>query len=87
MFLILIMIFNPKYNNLLKIMDECVIYFKFYFFGPRLEACRILVHQPAMEYPPVLWKHGVLTTGPPGKYQEQKFQQTGITSSAGIFRH
>ena len=40
-----------------------------------------------MEYPPVLWKHGVLTTGPPGKYQEQKFQQTGITSSAGTFRH
>ena len=33
MFLILIMIFNPKYNNLLKIMDECVSISSSIFLG------------------------------------------------------
>lgn len=32
MFLILILIANPNYNNLLKIMDDCVIYYKSHFF-------------------------------------------------------
>ena len=30
-------------------------------------ACRILVPQPGIEPGPLQWKHGFLTTGPPGK--------------------
>ena len=34
---------------------------------PRYAACGILVPRPGMEPVPLQWKHGVLTTGPPGK--------------------
>ena len=45
----------------------------FLFFGPCPVAHGIFVPQPGMETRPPEWKHGVLTTGPPGKPQDFYF--------------
>ena len=37
------------------------------FFWPRHAACGIFVLQPGLNLGLLRWKHGVLTTGPPGK--------------------
>ena len=39
----------------------------FLFFWPRCAVCRILAPQIASNPCPLRWKHGVLTTRPPGK--------------------
>ena len=45
----------------------------FFFFWLCHTACGILVPQPGIKPPPLNWKHGVLTTGPPGKSQVFNF--------------
>ena len=39
----------------------------FFFFLPHHAACRILAPQPGWNLHWLQWKHGALTTGPPGK--------------------
>ena len=39
----------------------------FFFFLPCCTACEILIPQPGIEPMTLQWKHGVLTTGLPGK--------------------
>ena len=41
-----------------------------YLFIYLATACEILVPQPEIKPMPLQWKHGVLTTGPPGKSWE-----------------
>ena len=41
----------------------------FFFFLPYCAACGVSVHQWGSNPRPLLGKHGVLTTGPPGKSQ------------------
>ena len=43
------------------------------FFFNLAATCRILAPQPGIELCPLKWKHGVLTTGPPGKSPKQNF--------------
>ena len=45
-----------------------ILFVYLFIYWPRHMACGILVSWPGIEpVPPVHWKHGVLTTGPPGK--------------------
>ena len=47
----------------------------FFFFWLHLPACGILVPRPGIEPTPSELKHGVLTTGPPGKSWQNTFQR------------
>ena len=46
--------------------SDCQQY-SLFFFCPQHTVCRILVPRPGIESLPLGWKHGFLTSGPPGK--------------------
>ena len=46
--------------------EVCGCRLLFFFFWPYCVVCEILVPQAGIEPRPRQWKHGVLTTGPPG---------------------
>ena len=48
----------------------CFVLFCFLTFWPHCVPCRILVPWPGIEPMPLQWKHGFITTGPPGMSQE-----------------
>ena len=54
-----------------KIGKYCCVFCLFGFFGHAV--CGILVPQSGVEPIPLQWKHGVLTTGPPGNSLESTF--------------
>ena len=47
-------------------------------------ARRILVSWPGMNPRPLQWKHGILTTGPPGKSTSRSFLREGVSSRVEI---
>ena len=51
-----------------------LFFFFSFFFWLHHTACGILVPQPGIEPVPLQWKHGILTTGPPGNSQPYTFK-------------
>ena len=57
----------PSFHILSSICLGFLIIFNFYFSWLCHTACRILIPSPGTTVSSLQWKHGVLTTGPPGK--------------------
>ena len=54
-------------------LTPVLLVFNYFFFKPWHVANVIWLSQPGIKPAPLHWKHGVLTTGPPGKFQHLSF--------------
>ena len=75
-----------SFNDWQNFLDITVLTWCFSFFGlTAWQACGILVPWPGMEHVPLLWKHRVLITGPPGDTLARCFSTVILFNSIQVF--